>query len=132
MHKVSLILVGLRLDLVMFCLFILVENIYAKICDAKKNVLESNLTLLWFLSRLSRIFEIGDFDPQTQNFYLWKNTYKRQDFRVIQKPGIYAINLNTKNTHSKFQGNIFILGYTLVKIPVKCDDVTFYMQFLHL
>ena len=44
---------------------------------------------------------------------------------VIQKTGTYVVKIHTNNTHTKFQSNILIFGYVIVKKPGKVDAATF-------
>ena len=41
------------------------------------------------------------------------------------KNGMYVVNLLTNNTYTKFEGNIFIFGYAIVKKAGRGDDVAF-------
>ena len=65
-----------------------------------------------------------EFDPKTQNFDFSKvNFYKIQNFRVIQKTGIYVVNLHTKIYIPNFKAISLYLAVPWLKN--RGDDVTF-------
>ena len=72
------------------------------------------------------------FDPQTKNFHFSKiNIQNILNFGATTKNGIYVVNVLTNKTHTKFEGNIFIFGYVMVKKKqVEVMMSLFEMQFL--
>ena len=77
---------------------------------------------------ISYFFNIFRFWPPKLKILIFSeiNAYGIQNFGVIQKTILYVVKLHTKQTHTKFQSNIFIFGYAMVKKPGECDDVTFW------
>ena len=66
------------------------------------------------------------FTPKIQNLNFSKIiAYKIRNFQVIQKTGIYVMEIHTNNKHTKFQSNLFVFGCAMAKKPGKGDDVTF-------
>ena len=69
--------------------------------------------------------------PKNQNVNFSKiNAYKFQNFGVIQKSGVYIVNLHTNNIYTAFQSNIFIFSCGIVKKQIKVITSLFEMQFL--
>ena len=62
---------------------------------------------------------------KTQNFDFSNiKAYKIRNFGFNQKTELHVVKVHTNNTHTKFQGNIFIFGFAMVKKPGKGDDVS--------
>ena len=78
-----------------------------------------------------RLLIFFDFGPKTQNLDFEKiKAYKRKKWSY-PKNGKYVLKLHTNNTHTKFQSNIFIFGYAVVKNRVKVMMSLFEMLVWH-
>ena len=58
------------------------------------------------------------FDHQNSKFWLFKKPFKAKILE-LSKNELYVVKLHTNNTRTKFQSNIFIFGYVMVKKRVK-------------